>query len=189
MPKDEVGYIFIRDPYPDPRTVKQNLATQPGVYFVAEFVGTFVVFAAVEFDTLQELQEAISGVYWEAGLRSETSTIVQSSRLAAPKRGSPEYCGLVRATIGDRDPFEVLEDLDRKFEQRFNEDPNHEHFWYGAALVTGGYDLLIDLGADTKGKVNEMVARDVRAVPGIRRTITAHAHLPGNEIRPGKPAS
>jgi hypothetical protein len=122
-------------------------------------------------------------------LRSETSLIVQSSRLAAPKRGSPQNCGLVRATIADRDPFDVLEDLDKKFEQRFNEDPNHEHFWYGAALVTGAYDLLIDLGADTKREINEMVAREVRGIPGIRRTVTAHAHLPGNEIRPGKPAS
>jgi hypothetical protein len=189
MPKDEVGYIFIRDPHPDPRTVKENLARQPGVYFVAEFVGTFLVFAAVEFDTFQELQEAIAGIYWQAGLRSETSTIVKSSALAAPKRGSPEYCGLIRATIADRDPVEVLEDLDRTFEERFNADPNHEHFWYGAALVTGAYDLLIDLGADTKGEINEMVARDVRGVPGIRRTMTALAHLPGNELRPGKPAS
>jgi hypothetical protein len=189
MPKDEVGYIFIRDPHPDPRTVKENLARQPGVYFVAEFVGTFLVFAAVEFDTFRELQEAIAGIYWQAGLRSETSTIVKSSALAAPKRGSPEYCGLIRATIADRDPVEVLEDLDRTFEERFNADPNHEHFWYGAALVTGAYDLLIDLGADTKGEINGMVARDVRGVPGIRRTVTALAHLPGNELRPGKPAS
>jgi hypothetical protein len=189
MPKDEVGYIFIRDPHPDPRTVKQNLAGQPGVYFVAEFVGAFVVFAAVEFDTLQELEEAIAGAYWEAGLRSETSTIVKSSRLAAPKRGSPEYCGLVQATIGDRDPVDVLEDLDQTFEDRFNADPNHEHFWYGAALVTGEFDLLIDLGADTKRRINEMVARDVRRIPGILRTVTSHAYLPGNELRPGKPAS
>jgi len=189
MPKDEVGYIFIRDPDPDPRTVKQNLARQPGVYFVAEFVGTFVVFAAVEFDTLQELQEAIAVDYWQAGLRSETSTIIKASPLAAPKRGSPQNCGLVRATIGDRDPFDVLDDLDRTFSERFFADRKHEHFWYGAALVTGAYDLLIDLGADTKGAINEMVAREVRGIPGIRKTVTAHAYLPGNEIRPGKPAS
>ena len=189
MPKDEVGYIFIRDPHPDPRTVKENLAGKPGVYFVAEFVGTFVVFAAVEHDTLQELQEAIAGVYWEAGLRSETSTIIKASPLAAPKRGSPEYCGLIRATIADRDPFEVLDDLDRTFEGRFHEDPDHEHFFYGAALVTGPYDLLIDLGADTKRQINEMVTREIRTIPGIRRTVTAHAFLPGNAIRPPTSAS
>lgn len=189
MPKDEVGYIFIRDPDPDPRTVKKNLAEQPGVYFVAEFVGTFVVFAAVEHDTLEGLQEAIAGAYWQAGLRSETSLIVESSRLSAPKRGSPRHCGIVRATIADRDPVEVLEDLDRTFEERFNADPNHDHFWYGAALVTGSYDLLIDLGADTRREVDRMVIRDVRGVAGIRKTVTAHAYLPGNELRPGKPAS
>lgn len=185
----EIGYIFVREPDPDPRTVKQNLAGAPGVYFVAEFVGTFLVFAAVEHATLEDLQNAIAGSYWEAGLRSETSTLVESSRLAAPKRGSPDYCGIIRAEVVDRSPTDVLADLDERFEGRFNADPTHEHFWYGAAVVTGPYDLLIDLGADSRGDIDRMVARDVRAVAGIGKTATAHAYLPGNEIRPGKPAS
>lgn len=186
MAKDVVGYMFVGNPDPDPRTVKQNLAKQPGVYFVAEFVGTFRVFAAVEHDTLEDLQNAIAGAYWQAGLRSETSELVQSSRLAAPKRGSPSFCGMIRAEVADRDPVDVLDELDARFEGRFYADPNHDHFWYGAAVVTGPYDLLIDLGADSATEIDRIVIKDVRGVAGIHKTVTAHAYLPNNGYRYGK---
>lgn len=188
MPKDVVSYVFLTNPDRPPSQAKQDLAETPGCYFVAEFVGTFHVFAALEHDTIQELQAA-SGDYWNAGVRSEFVVLQKPSAVAVPKRGSPIHCAIVRATARD-DPFAVLDRLDETFGGRFEADePDHASFWYAAGIVTGPYDLLIDLGADTHQELMRTIVEDLRGVQGIGKTITAVAFLPGNAIRPGDPSA
>jgi hypothetical protein len=182
--EDVVAYLFVSHPGRRPSEVKQALADTPdsGIYFVAEFVGAFQVFAALEHDSVASLHAAVDAM-WEAGVRSEYAVIVQPSSIKSPKRGSPRYCAMIRATAV-RDPFDVLDALDDTFRERFEADePDHETFWYGAAVVTGPYDLLIDLGTDSKVELIRTIREDLRAVTGIGQTITSLADLPGNEIR------
>jgi hypothetical protein len=56
-------------------------------------------------------------------------------------------------------------------------------FNYGAAIVTGRYDLLIDVGTPTFAQTRDLVKNEVRTVAGIDRTVTMFAHLPGNARR------
>jgi hypothetical protein len=184
------SYVFMSDldVGTNPRQVKEAFATRRGVRFVAEFVGSFKIFGAVETATLEDLQNLIAGEYWETGLRSDWSTLVKASELMTPKRGSPDYCAIVRAQPTD-DAIEVLGRLDDRFRERFEADPAHGHFVYGAAVVTGSWDLLIDLGADSRSEVMGLVLDDVRQVSGIGRTQTSLAYLPGNAIRPTTPGA
>jgi hypothetical protein len=182
----EVTYRLVTNPDKPPSQVKRELADVPGTYFVAEYEGAFKVFAANESDDLQALQGQTDAAF-AAGVRAEDVLhLVQSSRVASPKRGSPEYSAIVVAIPTD-DPFDVLSRVDDEFEARFLADePDHPNFWYAAAVVAGKYDILVDLGARTKRAVTDLVVRDLRRVRGIGRTITSYAYLPGNEIRPPK---
>lgn len=152
--------------------LRSALAAQPGVAFVAQFIGAFSLFARVVADDLAELQQRIDGAYFDAGVHSDWSLNLTGDRLAAPKRASPDVCALVcaRATA---DPFGVLDRIDQVFEGR----P------YGAAVVTArDFDVLVDLGADTLEAVIDMVL-ELRNVDGIGHTSTAVADLANNAIR------
>jgi hypothetical protein len=154
------------------------------VRFTAQFSGTFIGFVAMELPGLAEAHELARGAFWEAGLRCETAHVVEKSRLLMPKRGSPAACALVRARA--QHPSAVLEALDDRFGERqeaaWAKPYEQREFNYGAAVVSGRYDLLIDLGSvehsETVGLVNE-----VRSIPGVDRTVTSFAHLPGNARR------
>jgi hypothetical protein len=157
--------------------LKEALARAPGVEFVGQFVGAFTVFARVVAEELAQLQERIAGPYFEAGLHSAWSINLTGDRDMVPKRGSPDICALVRARTTE-DPFVVIENLDARF-GRFGTEGG-----YGAAVVTGaGYDLLVDLGAETLEQVVERVVT-LRTVQGIGRTSTSLADLRDNALRP-----
>jgi hypothetical protein len=179
------AYVFMTgaDAGSNPRQVKEDFSARPRVRFVAEFVGPTAIFGAVATETLGELQSLLPE-YRAAGIRSEWVTTVKPSAIMAPKRGSPDYCAIVRAAP-TADPFDVLDALDERFKGPSDDDPNHEHFVYGAAVVTGAWDLLIDLGKDSYAETMDLVRDIVRQVPGIGRTQTSVAYLPGNAIRPG----
>jgi hypothetical protein len=183
------GFTDHVEPGKTVRQMVQDIARQPGVRFVAQFTGSFLVFAAAEHASLGDAQTAIGDAYVNAGLRSEWSQLVVPSRVEAPKRGSPDFCALVRARARD-DPETVLGRIDDAFEERHNADPSHTSFSYGAGVVTGrDYDLLIDLGTDTLHELFRTVKDDLRSVSGLGRTSTATADLRDNAVRPGKPES
>jgi hypothetical protein len=152
--------------------LRKSFAAAPDVRFVGQFVGSFTLFGRVVADDMGELQRRIAGEYWDAGIHSDWSLNLTGSRLAAPKRASPDICALVcaRATA---DPFAVIETLDGRFGGSA----------YGAAVVTArDFDLLVDLGADSLEEVVDRVL-DLRHVEGIGRTSTAIADLADNAIR------
>lgn len=154
--------------------IKSALSGAQGVAFVAQFVGAFNLFARVVADDLGQLQERIAVDYYKAGVRSDWSVNLTGDRLMAPKRHSPDICALVcaKTTV---DPFELLATLDDRFGREGG---------YGAAVVTSsGFDLLVDLGAETIEAAIDRV-RDLRKVSGIGRTSTALADLRDNALPP-----
>jgi hypothetical protein len=158
--------------------IKEGLSAAPGVRFIGQFVGAFNLFARVVADDLGELQRRIAGEYFQAGVRSDWSVNLTGDRPAAPKRGSPEICALVRVKA-TTDPFGLLSILDEKFLT----EESVANRAYGAAVVTASnFDLLVDLGADTVEEVLDLVLA-LRELPGIGRTSTALAALSDNEIR------
>lgn len=183
--EDEVylfGFVKTIAPPKTAREVVEAMAEDPGVRFVAQFVGPFIVFAAAEHPTLEAAQQAIGDGYLQAGFRTEWSVEVVRSQVQGPKRGSPDYCAIVRVQARD-DAETVLGRLDGKFGQRHNDDPSHTHFNYGAAVVTGeNFDILVDLGSDSKNELLRTVLRDLREVEGVGRTATGIAYLPGNKL-------
>ena len=168
------AYVFERHIEGDASisSLRSELAAQPGVAFVAQFVGAFQLFARVVVDSLSDLQLRIDGDYRNAGIRSDWSVNLTGSRVAAPKRASPDICALVCAKT-NQDPFDVIEAIDDEFDGTS----------YGAAVVTAqDFDLLVDLGADSIEDVIERV-RQLRHVEGVGRTATALADLSENAIR------
>jgi hypothetical protein len=155
------------------------------VRFTAQFSGTFIGFVAMRLSGLGEGHELARGAFWDAGLRCETSIVIRPSRIMIPKRGSPAVCALVQARA--EDPFAALDALDDRFGPRQEEESKQPYeertFNYGAAVVNGRYDLLIDIGSPTRRETVRLVNEEVRTIPGIGRTVTSFAHLPGNARR------
>lgn len=177
------AYVFIEhlDPGARIRPVLKSLSEQPGVEFVAQFVGSFIGFGRVHVETLAQLQEMIAEDYWDKGVRSSWSIVIPTwpDRLIAKKSGC-DFCALIRiATAGSADPVEVGQGLIDSFA-----DWDGQHF--GIALVTGkGYDLLVSIGAGSTDELVKAIFERVRAVPGIESTETAFADLRANAIGDG----
>jgi hypothetical protein len=190
-PLEEEWYFFSND-VPSGKTPKQvvdEIANQPGVKFVAQFVGEHKIFGRVDHHLLAELQSAIGESYIPAGILSTWVRLDVPSRIMAPKRGSPDYCAIVSVRT-DNDPEEVLSAIDDRFEERYLADePEHDHFSYGAGTVTGSdFEILVDLGADTHGEVVRTAKVDLGGVTGVLRPLRIlTAYLPNNARRPGDP--
>jgi hypothetical protein len=190
--KQEQWYCFSND-IPPGKTIREvidDIARQPGIRFVAQFTGEYKIFAAAEFDEFEELQSAIAENYGPAGLSSKWVKLDISSQIAAPKRGSPDYCAIVKVKV-DGDPDEVLAAMDDAFEDRYQQDePDHHLFSYGACTVVLGSDfqILVDLGADSFQEVIRTAKVDLGAVDGVQPPLDiSWSFLPGNAKRPGNP--
>ena len=186
------SYYFFSNDVPAGKTLRQvieDISHQPGVRFVAQFDGEHKIFGAVDHDTLEALQSAIAESYIPAGLLSTWVRLDTSSRIMAPKRGSPDYCAIVRVRT-DGDPEEILAAIDDRFEERYEQDePDHRRFSYGACTVTGSdFEILVDLGADTHREVVRTAKVDLGGVIGVLRPLRiSTSFLPGNAKRPGNP--
>jgi len=174
---DVDAYVFVHAFEGRPSAVLGELIGTDGVRFAGRFVGSFVGFGAVVAPDLGTLQSRIDLDYWNVGVRSEWSVVVQPSDREIPKRRSPDFCALVRIrSAGEVDAEALLGDLDRFYADTW------EEVGYGAAVVTGSYDLLVELGGDSLEQLWDRV-RDLRRQPGVGRTATAVAFLPGSALR------
>jgi hypothetical protein len=156
------------------------------VRFTAQFSGHFIGFVAMKLSGLAEAHELARGAFWDAGLRCETAHVIKASRIMIPKRGSPAVCALVQARA--QDPSAVLDALDDQFgarqEAEWKKPYEEREFNYGAAVVSGTYDLLIDIGSTKHSKTIKLVHEEVATIPGIiGRPVDSYAHLPGNQRR------
>ncbi len=169
------AFVFI-DHVPDgetPRSLAEKLRgmgrpPEGPVMFASDAVGSYLGFAhlRVEEDDLSGLQDLISGSLWEAGVHCkycvETKVYKDpSERVIGPKRSTPEIIGLVSIGVAPGRVDEVLEQLGRA------------KAFKGASVVTGDFDILLQLGGDTLGEVLEAAMGDLQHVDGIRRTSTA----------------
>jgi hypothetical protein len=152
-----------------------------GVEFVGQYLGSFQVYAHLQVPRADTALGDVQGIVddlWSQGLRTEVAFEVQTSQIMGPKRRSPDFSALVRVRPDD-DPFTVLERLDEHFEPLFDEDA----FWYGAAVVTGRYDLLVDLGRPSFAELTKAIRGHLRKIPGIGRTDTSLADLRKKSFR------
>ena len=150
------------------------------VRFAAPFVGSFIAFAAVEVDSLAELQSLVLNEFWEAGARSEWSLVLQESSIMGPHRGSPPYYAIVRVKTAPKRAVEVLGLLDRKYKRKLKLEPPGE-FRYGAAVVSGrGFDIIVELGAESFEALTDSILGDLVGVDGIVSTDTSFTFLPEN---------
>ena len=176
------AYVFMHElAGGEPREVLGRFAALEGVRYAAQFVGSFIGFGAVEVADLRQLHRLMADGAWKAGVRCEWSVVVKPGVRAAPKRGSPPYCALVRAdTVGD--PRAVLDSLDAYAEERFP--PNDNGFRYASAVVNGrGFDLLVEFGSTSLEELYRLILEELRPREGIGSTDSAFAYLPDNELR------
>lgn len=144
------------------------------VIFASEFVGRYLAFAHLwveNEDDLSGLQDLITGPLWELGARcqycveadvfsgDENGLTVKKGT----KRATPEVIALVsivaeRGKVGD-----VVRAL--------GELPNFK----GASVVTGDFDILLQLGGNNLTDVLETALTSLQDVEGIVHTSTAFA--------------
>ena len=175
------AYVFIHElAGAEPREVLRQFVALEGVRYAAQFVGSFIAFGAVEVADLGQLHRLMAGGAWKAGVRCEWSVVVKAGVRAAPKRGSPPYCALVRAdTVGD--PREVLDSIDAYLDPRLP--PNSEEFRYASAVVNGlGFGLLVEFGSTSLDELYRLILEELRPREGIASTDSAFAFLPDNEL-------
>jgi hypothetical protein len=180
------AYIFERHVAPAGiSAVKKFLAMQPGVEFVAQFVGAFNLFARVVAPDLGTLQQRIAEDYFEAGIRSDFSLNLTGPKPTAPKRGSPPICALVCCSVDVPDAIT----FDAQLEDKFNDflAANRDQFpkgTYASAVINHpDFDVLVDLGEDSIEKVLDLVLQLRTFLGDGARTATAFADLTNNEIR------
>jgi hypothetical protein len=169
------AFVFI-DHVPEgdtPRSLAEKLRgmgrpPEGPVMFASDAVGPYLAFAhlRVEEDDLAGLQDLISGALWERGVHCrhcvETKVYTDpSERVIGTKRSTPEIIGLVSIVVEPGRVDDVLEQLGRV------------KAFKGASVVTGDFDILLQLGGETLREVLEAGMGDLQHVDGIRHTSTA----------------
>jgi DNA-binding Lrp family transcriptional regulator len=137
------------------------------VMFAGDVVGSYQVFAhlRVEEGDLSGLLDLINGPLREQGVRCkyavETGTYKKGDRVIGTKRGTPEFIALVAVNVKRGMIASVLDDLGDLDQFR------------GASVVTGDFDILLQLGGETLDEVLEVGAGQLQQIDGIVRTSTA----------------
>ncbi|HSD48229.1 MAG TPA: hypothetical protein VLE71_00190 [Actinomycetota bacterium] len=137
------------------------------VMFAGDVVGPYQAFAhlRVEEGDLSGLLDLINGPLRENGVRCkyavETGTYKKGDRVIGTKRGTPEIIALVSIVVKRGMIAMVLDklgDLDA---------------FRGASVVTGDFDILLQLGGDRLDDVLEVGMGQLQQIDGIVRTSTA----------------
>lgn len=147
------------------------------VIFASEFVGPYLAFAhlRVEEDDLSALQDLITGDLWEQGVRCHycleagVYTNPVTFQVGGTKRATPEIIGLVSIVVERGRVQEVLNALGG------TEETEAVPGFKGASVVTGDFDILLQLGGDELRPVLESAAGALQGIDGIVHTSTAFA--------------
>jgi DNA-binding Lrp family transcriptional regulator len=147
------------------------------VIFASEFVGQYLAFAHVwvEEGDLSGLQDLITGDLWEMGVRcrycieaavhTNPVTLVHSGT----KRATPEIIALVSIVVERGRVQEVLNALGG------TEEVEGVPGFKGASVVTGDFDILLQLGGDNLDDVLQAAMTSLQEIDGIVHTSTAFA--------------
>jgi hypothetical protein len=141
------------------------------IYFASEMTpfddDGFIFFAHTAMDDLKAQSAFYDGQLWSAGIQTTSGQEMDFHTSGTGvqmgiKRNSPTYCALARVKVNDR-PLTVK---DRIAVELFGEDLPFS----GASHVTGGWPLIIELGADSVDDLSGAVAQlsDVEGVTKIQ---------------------
>ncbi|HET9723256.1 MAG TPA: Lrp/AsnC ligand binding domain-containing protein [Actinomycetota bacterium] len=137
------------------------------VMFAGDVVGAYQAFAhlRVEEGDLSGLLDLINGPLREQGVRCkyavETGVYKDGERVIGTKRGTPEFIGLVSVEVKHGMIDSVLKELGKLPAFR------------GASIVTGDFDILLQLGGETLDEVLQAGMGALQQIDGIKRTSTA----------------
>ena len=160
-----------------PRNVVARLRELGGpptgpVFFAAEVVGKYLAFAHLrveEEDDLAGLLDLISGELWERGvhcsycIEGDVYRHPITTMVSGTKRSTPEIIALVSIVVERGRVHEVLERL------------GEVAGFKGASVVSGDFDILLQLGGDTLSDVLGNAMTDLQGVEGVVHTSTAFA--------------
>ena len=144
------------------------------VIFASEFVGRYPAFAHLwveDENDLWGLQDLITGQLWELGVHCQYCVEAEvfpggesdAAVTKGTKRSTPEVIALASIVVERGRVGEVLEALGTL--------PTFK----GASVVTGDFDILLQLGGETLRDVVETALSDLQGIEGIVHTSTALA--------------
>ena len=165
--KNEGLHAFVFVDELDPQTdFRQALTAVRGlgparVIFAAEVVGSSLGFVhvRVEEGDLRGLQDLIFRDLWEQGIRCSHCIEIKTGRQGV-KRDTPEIIAISKLRVprgGIDDLIDTLEASNSPVRTTLK----------GISVVTGEWDVLVQLGADDFDTVRDSVLYDLTQIPGI----------------------
>lgn len=137
---------------------------KPPVMYASTFVGDYAAFAHVRVRNLGELQDLIEETIWEAGARCTWGVESKITTLGA-KRRSPGLIALTRIKMQPGFIDDARESLAAAEPTGFE----------GASVITGEYDILLQMTGDTIEDVKANIGGALSEIQGVVRTSTAFA--------------
>jgi hypothetical protein len=179
------GFVFLyQDDPADPSDVIDSLLElrdpyQGPVFFAALFEGDFAGFVHFAAGDLEGLVDFTGSRLFDAGVRSDYAVEGAVHRDATgprgPKRKSPRFCGICRVHTSDT-PRSVLRAIASAFDGG--------RPLVGASRVIGGFQLLVELGADDPDELDRAI-ESLRSVPGVE-TVEVGTTDTGQRVDPGE---
>jgi hypothetical protein len=166
------AFVFIDrvEPEGDLRPVINGLNTlgPPTVLFAAEVIGSSIGFVHVRVDdgedVLPRLQDLIFGDLWGRGLRCSHCIELTAGRQGV-KRDTPQIIAISKIRVARRGIADLIRDLEAP-------DSPVRDTLKGISVVTGEWDVLVQLNGDDFDTVRNAVLYDLPQVPGILESDT-----------------
>jgi DNA-binding Lrp family transcriptional regulator len=153
---------------------------KPPIMYASTFVGDYLAFAHVRVRNLAELQDLIAETIWEAGARCTWAIESKTMRKGAKRKS----LGLIALTrIKMRQDADVEDARDRLAAMADNTD---ETGVVGASVITGPYDILLQMTGASIEDVRANIRAVLREIDGVKRTSTAFADGDRTEERYGE---
>jgi DNA-binding Lrp family transcriptional regulator len=165
------AFVFIDrvEPEGDLRPVINGLNSleTPGVLFAAEVIGSSIGFVHVRVDDendLRGLQDLIFRDLWRRGLRCKHCIELATGRQGV-KRDTPQIIAISKIRVARRGISDLIRDLEAP-------DSPVRDTLKGISVVTGDWDVLVQLNGDDFETVRNAVLYDLPQVPGILESDT-----------------
>jgi DNA-binding Lrp family transcriptional regulator len=143
---------------------------KPPIMYASTFVGDFVAFAHVRARDLRHLQDLMADPIWGAGARCSWHVETRITTLGA-KRKSPGLIALTQVKMRPGTAKEARAVLASRGPQGF----------VGASVVSGHFDILLQMTGDSIEDIEERVEAALSDVDGVIRTSTSFADGDRNE--------
>lgn len=166
------AFVFIDrvEPEGDLRPVinRLNAPGTTGVLFAAEVIGSSIGFVHVRVDEgpdiLPRLQDLIFGDLWGQGLRCKHCIELATGRQGV-KRDSPDIIAISKVRVARRGISDLIRDLEAP-------DSPVRDTLKGISVVTGEWDVLVQLNGPDFDTVRNAVLTDLPQIPGILESDT-----------------